>query len=198
MMLQSLLQTVSLVSGITEQLILNPYDAVIIPFWSHVISSRKSKRNHLLHCQSSSTSPSASSSTSTHTSTSVSIVKIENKTEGEITVKFEVRASDWYFSLITFFEAASTDQIFYESRKIQNLHLLEPREHGDLEEWIRFSFVAERSKSSGAVWADPVFWTDVVGGRSLTLWMIPSISCQVQRATTSTADAHKYAFPFSR
>ena len=36
MVLQSLLQAVSLVSGITEQLILNPYDAVAIHLWSHL------------------------------------------------------------------------------------------------------------------------------------------------------------------
>ena len=47
MVLQSLLQTVSLVSGVTEQLILNPYDAVAISFWSLLHLQQKNKKGSM-------------------------------------------------------------------------------------------------------------------------------------------------------
>ena len=77
MTLQSLLQTVSLVSGIPEQQMLNPFDAVIIYFCSLLHLQWKNKKVYLHLCQPDSTpSSGAPINLNTHTSTSTPNVKI--------------------------------------------------------------------------------------------------------------------------
>ena len=102
MVLQSLLQTVSLVSGVTEQLILNPYDAVAISFFESSPSPAENKKGPSPPLP---TQLNITISITTNINTHVN-VNLQRQTlkynYTETTGKFHGRASDRGFSLVSF------------------------------------------------------------------------------------------------